>query len=86
MERISYLKIGAASYGGVVQDTVEHTLNTQLKDRALWKQFVEVFRIKTPLAEKTGGRTSQTFPFGSIKNKNKKILPNSWKNFFIRLY
>ena len=51
MERISYLKIGAASYGGVVQATVEHALNTQLKDRALWKQFVEVFRIKADEAD-----------------------------------
>ena len=51
MERISYLKIGAASYGGVVQATVEHALNTQLKDRALWKQFVEVFRIKAVEAD-----------------------------------
>ena len=51
MERISYLKIGAASYGGVVQATVEHALNTPLKDRALWNQFVEVFRIKADEAD-----------------------------------
>ena len=46
MEKISYLKIGAASYRGVVQNTVSHALRKQLKDRALWKQFVEVFRRK----------------------------------------
>ncbi len=46
MKKISYLKTCAARYGGSVEDAVVHVLKTQLKDRALWKQFVDVFRLK----------------------------------------
>lgn len=46
MYKFNYLKTGEARYDGRVAETVEFVTENQLKDRALWKQFVDQYRVR----------------------------------------
>ena len=43
---ISYLPIGSARYFGTSENDCRFIQEHQLKDRSLWKKFVDVFRTR----------------------------------------
>ncbi len=45
----AYLPNGAATYNGLAHENASFIMNEQLKDRALWKKFVNVFREKADI-------------------------------------
>ncbi len=46
-----YLPSGAAKYEGIAHESAWFILQKQLKDRAIWKKFVNVFREKADIAD-----------------------------------
>lgn len=50
-KKLNYLRAGAINFGGRTAENINFVIEKQLKNREMWRKFVEVFKEKTDAAD-----------------------------------